>query len=155
MTTAPDLNHTFSAALLPPLPSSSGSKQRRVLLSTPSSTPRQYLDPSFGRPQAIANQTEYAFGRADAALGASDSTPRQSELIYGKSDPAPESVLSRAYLPRRSVMAWPTNTADESSASLQGSCLFPAPLASHSRTASAPNMKSDSGDDNHCVSKLL
>lgn len=144
MTTAPDLNHTFSAALLPPLPSSSGSKHRRVLLSNPSSAPKQYLDSSFGRPQAIASQTEYALGRADSSLGTPDSAPRHSESIFGKPESAPESVLSRAYLPRRSVMAWPTNAADES-ASLQGSFLYPEPLASHSRTASAPTIKSDSG----------
>lgn len=145
MTTAPDLNHTFSAALLPPLPSSSGSKHRRVLLSNPSSAPKQYLDSSFGRSQAIATQTEYAFGRADSSLGTTNSAPRHSELMYGKPDSAAESVLSRAYLPRRSVMAWPTDAADESG-SLQGSYLFPEPLASHSRTASAPIIKSDSGD---------
>ena len=154
MTTAPALNHTFSAALLPPLPSSSGSKHRRVLLSNPSSAPKQYLDSSFGRSQAIATQTEYAFGRAESSLGTPDSAPTQSQLVYGKPDPDPESVLSRAYLPRRSVMAWPTSAADES-ASLQGSYLFPELQTSHSRTASAPIIKSDSGDNMQWACGLL
>ena len=152
MTTAPDLNRPFSAAILPPLPSSSGSKHRRALVSIPSSKDSQRPSSAFGRANAMTNQSEVSYGRPDSLLSRpdslisdSDSQFRHCESMYVKPELDRESVLSRAYLPRRSILRMPTNAADESTASLHDPSLVPGRVVTHSRTASAPSMPCSPG----------
>ncbi|DBA77218.1 hypothetical protein WJX77_008852 [Trebouxia sp. C0004] len=146
MTTAPDLDRPFSAAVLPPLPVSSGSKHRRALISISSSVESQRPSSGFGRANAMTNQSEFSYGapdsllsRPDSLLSDSDSQFRHCESTYVKPELARDSVLSRAYLPRRSVTAMPTNAADESTASLHNPSIVSGRVMIHSRTASAPS----------------
>ncbi|KAL0046911.1 hypothetical protein WJX82_001490 [Trebouxia sp. C0006] len=152
MTTAPDLDRPFSAAILPPLPSSSGSKHRRALVSIPSSKDSQRPSSAFGRANAMTNQSEVSYGRPDSLLSRpdslisdSDSQLRHCESMYVKPELDRDSVLSRAYLPRRSILGMPTNAADESTASLHDPSLVPGRVVTHSRTASAPSMPCSPG----------
>ena len=147
MTTAPDLDRPFSAAILPPLPAPCGSKHRRALTSIPSGKESQRPSSGFGRANAMTNQSEFSYGRPDALLSRpnsllsdSDSQFRHCESMYIKPEVDRDSVLSRAYLPRRSVMAMPSNAADESTASLHNPSVVPGRVVTHSRTASAPSM---------------
>ncbi len=150
MTTAPDLDRPFSAAILPPLPSSSsGSKHRRALISIPSAKEPQRPSSAFGRANAMTNQSEVSYGsllsRPDSLLSDSDSQFRHCKSMYVKPELDRNSVLSRAYLPRRSILGMPTNAADESTASLQNPSVVPGRVVTHSRTASAPSMPCSSG----------
>ena len=152
MTTAPDLDRPFSAAILPPLPSSSGSKHRRALISIPSSKHSQRPSSAFGRANAMTNQSEVSCGRPDSLLSRpdsllsdSDSQYRHCESMYVKPELDRDSVLSRAYLPRRSVLGMPTNAADESTISLHDPSVVPGRVVTHSRTASAPCMPCSPG----------
>lgn len=152
MTTAPDLDRPFSAAILPPLPASSGSKHRRALISIPSGVESQRPSSGFGRTNAMTHQSEFSYGRPDSLLSRpdsllsdSDSQSRHCESMYVKPELARDSVLSRAYLPRRSVMAMPTNAADESTASLHNPSVVPGRVVTHNRTASAPSMPCSAG----------
>ena len=158
MTTAPDLNRPFSAAILPPLPSSSGSKHRRALVSIPSSKDSQRPSSAFGRANAMTNQSEVSYGRPDSLLSRpdslisdSDSQFRHCDSVYVKPEVDRDSVLSRAYLPRRSVMAMHTNAADESAASLHNPSVVPGRVVTHSRTASAPSMPCTPGKHTTCA----
>ncbi len=152
MTTAPDLDRPFSAAILPPLPSSSGSKHRRALISIPSSKDSQRPSSAFGRANAMANQSEVSYGRPDpllsrpdSLLSDSDSQFRHCESMYVKPELDRDSVLSRAYLPRRSILGMPTNAADESAASLHNPSVVPERVVTHNRTVSAPSMPCSAG----------
>jgi hypothetical protein len=155
MITVPDLDRPFSAAILPPLPASSGSKHRRALLSIPSSVESQRPSSGFGRANAMTNQSDFSYGRPDSLLSDSDSQFRHCESIYVKPELARDSVLSRAYLPRRSVMGMPTNAADESTASLHNPTIVPGRLVNHNRTASAPSMPCSPGKHIIYASRLF
>ncbi len=157
MTTAPDLDRPFYASELPPLPSSSGSRHRRLLLSIPSNLSplkqqqQQHFDCGFDRshdmlshPDSMLSHSASMLGNSHSALG-SPNPPldRHESMSFGRQD---AEHLTTAYLPRRSVLGVPSNVADESQGPLHGSILLPGKLMSHSRTASAPSMPSESGD---------